>query len=444
MARVCLNIDSGPERKGQLLSVTDPTTDLTIEHTTREVSQDDIANFASIMKIEYQNPDLKSISPAKFGTILEDVSKITIYDNVPNTRYPSGCSYDFEYSRKSRKDCGLPMNFDYGSVHYMVQTTLPVSVSKRSIASALAAVQHESHGLGSGHPGITADRAFLDQLDLASCADIEDDVIKTPYYDEWKAKGRIDTDHWCPVLREDGFIGIFRDDSSAATALEDSSGVVKYYIVAHNALAYFACDQLRVLVETNVKKWTWQEWKNSAEVRRATEFSTIIAKTVCERMLVALEALETVHTTTQSGAPLSYKSSAASDKPTGSSSNKAFPLKQAKPPLITTYNVLNPDPLRYQTRTISYDSGVVRSSHWSKDGTLTWVTPSHACKERFVWMKNLKCENGHWSTKIDRCKNDVVIPAIADDTAVDDICNRLNKMPECTLQRVDLTSIDSY
>jgi len=442
MARVCLNIDAGPERKGQLLSITDPTTDLTIEHTTRFVSQNDIANFASIMKIEYQNPDLKSISPAKFGTILEDVSKITVYENLPNTRYPSGCSYDFECSRKPRKDCGLPTNFDYGSVHYMVQTALPVSVSKQSIAAALAAVQHESRGLGAGHPGITSDRAFLDQLDLASCADIEDDVIKTPYYDDWKVRGRIDTDHWCPVLREDGFVGIFRDDSSAAAALEDLSGVVKYYIVAHNALAYFACDQLRVLVETNVKDWTWQEWKNSAEVRRATEFSTIIAKTVCDRVLVALEALETVGLQK----PLSYKSSAASEKSTGSSTNRAFPLKQTKPPLITTYNVLNPDPLKFQPHTISYDSGVVRSSHWSKDGTLTQMkaTASHACNERFVWMKNVKCENGHWSTKIDRCKNDVVIAAIADDAAVDEICNRLNKMPEFTLQRVDLVSIGSY
>ena len=395
------------------------------------------------MKIEYQNTDIKPISPGKFGMILEDVSKITVYENLPNTRYPSGCAYDFEYSRKPRKGGGLPMNFDYGSVHYMVQTTLPVTVSKQSIASALAAVQNESRGLGDGHPGITADRAFLDQLDRASCADIEDDVIRTPYYDDWKVKGRIDTDHWCPVLREDGFIGIFRDDSSAATALEDLSGVVKYYIVAHNALAYFACDQLRVLVETNVKDWTWQEWKNSAEVRRATELSTIVAKTVCDRMLVALEALETLHATNQSMSPLSYKSSDATEKPTGPSSNRAFPLKQAKPPLITTYNVLNPDPLKFQPRTNSYDSGVVRSSHWSKDGTLMRVTPSHASQERFVWIKNLKCENGHWSTKIDRCKRDVIIPAIADDTAVDEICNRLNKMSECTLQRVDLITIES-
>jgi len=73
IVRVCLNIDSDPDRKGQVLSITDPTTDLTIEYKTKFVSENDIANYASEMKIEYQNPELSFISPAFFGGILEDV-----------------------------------------------------------------------------------------------------------------------------------------------------------------------------------------------------------------------------------------------------------------------------------------------------------------------------------------------------------------------------------
>ena len=59
MIRVCLNIDSDPGRKGQVLSVTDPTSDLTLEYKTKLVSQKEFANYASEMKIEYQNPDFK-------------------------------------------------------------------------------------------------------------------------------------------------------------------------------------------------------------------------------------------------------------------------------------------------------------------------------------------------------------------------------------------------
>jgi len=94
MIRVCLNIDSDPGRKGQVLSVTDPTSDLTLEYKTKFVSQNDVANYASEMKVEYQNPDLRFISPAFFGAILTDVSKITVCANAPIVRYPSGCSYE--------------------------------------------------------------------------------------------------------------------------------------------------------------------------------------------------------------------------------------------------------------------------------------------------------------------------------------------------------------
>jgi hypothetical protein len=61
MIRVCLNIDSDPERKGQVLSVTDPATDQTLEYKTKFVSQSDISKYASEMKIEYQNPRLNFI-----------------------------------------------------------------------------------------------------------------------------------------------------------------------------------------------------------------------------------------------------------------------------------------------------------------------------------------------------------------------------------------------
>lgn len=495
IVRVCLNIDSDPDRKGQVLSITDPTTDLTIEYKTKFVSENDIANYASEMKIEYQNPDLSFISPAFFGGILEDVSKITVCANLPKMRYPSGCAYDFDNLRKPKLGCGLPLNFDYGSVFYMVQATLPVGVSEQSISRALAEVRSVSYGEGFGHPGITTDRTFLAELDRASCNEIEDDVIKTPYYDGWKDKAHIDPDHWFPVLREDGFLGIFRDDSRAASTQEDTSGVVKYHIIAHNALAYFACDQLRVLIETNAKNWTWEDWKNSVEVKRTTEFSTLVAKAVCDRMLVALDALEyprsasealessrargcardsgsMVSSTTPgalsalratrtsrapgaSGAPgvsaasgASTASGGLSDTGTSGSSGKVtavpgsrYSLKQTKAPLITTFNILNPDPLKIDTNRISYDADIVRSSNWSKEGILTRVIDTEAEYKRFVWIKNLKCENGYWTTKIDKCKNDVLIPATADDDTVDDICSRLKKLPEFTLHRVDLVSL---
>jgi hypothetical protein len=305
------------------------------------------------------------------------------------------------------------MNFDYGSVFYMVQTTLPASVSQSRIASAVAAERAVSNGDGFGHPGITTDRAFLQQLDRASCSAIEDDVIRTPYFDEWRSCGG-DASPWFPVLREDGFVGVFRDDSDAATVLEHASGTAKYYIIVCNALPYFACDQLRVLIETNTKNWTWEQWKTSAEVKRATELPTVVAKTVCDRMLAALDALVM-------------------------DVEERSPLKQTKRPLVTVFNVFNPDPLKIDSSTISYDAGVARSSCWSKEGTLTRVIDAGAM--HFVWIKNLKCENGNWTTRIDRCKHDVLIPAEAEDTVVDKICNRLANMPEFAMQRVDLVSL---
>ena len=339
------------------------------------------------------------------------------------------------------------MNFDYSSVYYMVQTTLPLSVDRRSILEALEAVRDVSLGDGYGHPGITSERAFLAQLDRASCDEVKDDVINVPYYDSWREGGVVDHAQWFPVLREDGFVGIFRDESDAATALEHDSGVAKYFIVALNALAYFVCDQLRVLVETNAKNWTWEQWKNSAEVKRATEFSVIVAKTVCERVNVALDALEkgAALDVTSLRAPEPPSPSGRGGRPMSMQARKATsgprsPLKQSKPPLITTFNIFNPDPLRLDTDTISYDSGVVRSSCWSKDGTLTRVTDADT--DRFVWIKNMKCENGHWATKVDRRKRDVLIAAAADGSAVDDICSRLTDMPEFDMKRVDLVSIE--
>ena len=353
MIRVCLNIDSDPGRKGQVLSVTDPTSDLTLEYKTKLVSQKEFANYASEMKIEYQNPDLRFISPAFFGAILTDASKITVCANAPILRYPSGCSYDFEYSRKPQIGCGLPMNFDYGAVFYMTQTSLPASISHLSIMGALAQVRRESCREGFGHPGITSDGVFMEQLVKASCTEIEDDVLKTPYYDEWKLGRRIDPEHWSPVLREDGFIGIFRDDSDAALKQEQISGVAKYYIVAYNALAYFACDQLRVLLETNAKDWTWEEWKNSTEVRRAGELSSLVAATVCERMMIALDALEDVHD--GGGVPVPYKKSGRSARPVSKLMPCKHTLKQTKPPLITTFNIFNADPLKIDPGTISFE-----------------------------------------------------------------------------------------
>ena len=193
----------------------------------------------------------------------------------------------------------------------------------------------------------------MEQLVKASCTEIEDDVVKTPYYDEWKLGRRIDPEHWSPVLREDGFIGIFRDDSDAALTQEQISGVAKYYIVAYNALAYFACDQLRVLLETNAKDWTWEEWKNSTEVRRAGELSSLVAATVCERMMVALYALEEVHD--GGGVPVPYKKSGRSARPVSKLMPCKHTLKQTKPPLITTFNIFNADPLKIDPGTISFE-----------------------------------------------------------------------------------------
>jgi hypothetical protein len=433
-----------------VLSVTDLKTDLTLDYKTKFVSQSDEEMHAAEMKIEYQEKSLNKISPACFGAVLANVTKITVFADIPKMRYPSGCAYDFHHSRKPQQGCGLPMNFDYGSVYYMVQMSLPSRVIKQDIIKALAQVRQASKSHGHGHPGITTESNFLQQLEQASCKDIKDDVLTEPYYDDWRVGRNISETHWCPVLREDGFVCVYQDDSDAAIDQEQITGYSKYYIIVHNALAYFACDQLRVLIEANSKGWTWAQWKASAEVRRATELPTVVAKTVCDRVVASLETLNLEPSNQpkmydDASVPVSHlvtpPSAYSARRAARSQVREQVPIKQGKLPVIVTYNIINPDSLRIDTNTISYDAGVVRSSAWSKEGTLTHI--SNTDDDRFVWMKNLKCENGHWATKIDKKKYDVLIPSSVDDTSLDEICTKLKRLPEFTLQRIDLISIES-
>jgi len=387
MAQICVNID----QNGTLLSITDTTTGLALEFETKIVPECEMDLHASEMKVEYQNDTVNKFSPAYFGAILADVNKITVCGNAPKPRFPSACAYEFGHNRFPQPGCGLPLNFDYCSVYYMVQTRLPNTRTAESVSNALAGAQAACRGDGYGHPGITADPEFLKALKEASCDAIEDDVLAHPFYHTWRAD-------WNPMLREDGFVGVYCADHVTESEIADK--VINYYVIVHNALAFFACDQLRVLIETNAKQWSWTQWKQSEEVARAAEFSIAGAEAVCARVVQALEA------------------------------------KTVGAPVVTTFNIINPDITRLADETVSYDAGVVRSSAWNKNGSLVSVVGTG--NTHFVLLKNARFETGSWFTKENNTKLDVLTPANTDADTVNQLCTRF-KM----LKRTDLLHIDS-
>lgn len=254
-----------------------------------------------------------------------------------------------------------------------------VEVGKTSITKIIKIMKQERKRAkkndGFGHPGISSDEFILQTLDAHCCKNVQDDVLRVPYYDEWRTpkKGSSTTtyneDLWRPILREDGHVGLFKSEQN------------DYFVIVSNALPYFVCDQLRVISETNPKQMTWNEWRNSPEIKRATELSEITAHAICDRVISKIELI-----------------------------NHGF-KRTNKKTIFSMFNIIAPamghsEQGKESEEVVAYDSGVIRSSLWSPNGTLICAGQ----REHFMWLKNIMSTSGKWMETVGGQQQDYIMP----------------------------------
>jgi len=389
MNRICLLID----RQGKVLSVREEGSDKLLEYKVRIVSDAEVRLYDMDSKINYVDSKLHFISPRCFGEILYEAQSIHVTENESMIRFPSACSYMFPAQSGPGGGCGLPMNFDYGKVFHMQQ----VDVGDASPHDLSEVLNHERTRCdrleGYGHPGVTNNSGFLETLVGESCAEISDDILSVPYCDGWREK-------WYPVLREDGYVGVFRS--------EDHNGNVEHFVIVSTAAPFFVCDQIRALVEKNHVQWTWETWRTSAELKRAADMSLEAAKIICARVVAAMHKLG-----------VTFK---------------------GKKTVTSQFNMLLSEAT--DKSSVVYDSGVIRSSQWSAQGALVSVGKNH---EEFSWFRNqLSQQKGSWTHVLPGNRSTpALMPAhVADDDALETVRKRLACLRGVNLKVTKLENIE--
>jgi hypothetical protein len=275
---ICLYIDSRPESKGELLLVTDEMTGEILNYKIKMVTANETSGFTTESKISYKNQidqNQNPVIPNYFGEFISDAKSIAVYGVSSKTRYLTSCSYALKTT--PTKNLGLPMNFDYAASRQMTSVELVKGWCMQKVIKSLQDARLASdHSMGYGFPGITNQESYMKVLRDASCDQIDDDVIKVPFYDVFSDNLR---KKWKPTLREDGSVGIYRG----------GLGTGGLYIIVENALPYFFCDQMRVLFEKNPNDLTWEQWIQSDELKRAVRLSIETANQVTQRVIKELK-----------------------------------------------------------------------------------------------------------------------------------------------------------
>jgi hypothetical protein len=385
------------DRQGKVLSVREENTDRLLEYTVQIVSEDKIFLYDMESKIRYVEPEIKFISPLSFGEVLSESKCIYVVGNERKIRFPSSCAYSFFRDRiPMTVSSSIPMNFDYASVYHMVQ----IDIGDAKVEDLIDLIRQEKvANRGYGHPGISTDKEFLDTLKEESCTVIKDDVLQVPFYEGWRpkrtdasrngsnnvtARKLIDTDLWSPVLREDGNAGLFVGNNK------------DYYLIISNALPFFVCDQIRLIFSRNTKRWTWKQWANSTEIKRASELSEIAAEFICGRILHEMKALG---------------------------------VKRGSKTVTSVFNVMSQDTSNEDIDTVEYDSGIIRSGSWGAQGALLRIGEKF---QKFAWMRNQL--QGSWFQSVGGKRVPVLLPTQLDD---EDELMRLRKK----LERKNITGL---
>ena len=260
---------------GRLLDATDEMTGEAVPYGTRKVDGRERRERSDAKKIIFERETDRETYPLLarfFGNFLCAAQEIRVHAVGASGRFPTACSYRFP-SKSSRTR--IPAGFDYATCRLAVS----VSVEAGRLAEAANVVRRIASERraenGHGHPGLTRDAAELDALRKRAWDDVDDDVVTTPYREDYAGD-------WFPVLREDGRVGLYA-----------SADEKKTYVVVDNALPHFACDQLRVLFADNPAGRTWEGWTSrgsgcSKILDRAIELSGRVADAIASRAVEAL------------------------------------------------------------------------------------------------------------------------------------------------------------
>jgi hypothetical protein len=269
-----LNVDSA----GNVLSVVNSTTGKSYTYEAKLLSEAEILDQRTAKKLVYHtatNVPLESmLSPRAFGDALEGLSKVTVFSDRLGYRYPSACLYELPAAKAPRAH-GLPMNFDYAELYYMREIEVDglENSDNTELLSRLVEARKQCYDNGYGHPGLTNVASLLKTLADEACHTIAEDVLAHPYHAPSEATP------WRHTLREDGFVGLYR--------LRDAPK--RLFVLVHNALPFWFCDQIRVVIEKNPDQWNWLQWTQSDELANARKLSEVTAEEIAKRVVESIK-----------------------------------------------------------------------------------------------------------------------------------------------------------
>lgn len=336
-----------------MLRVTNQKSGEILEYDIEHSTENDLKRFETASKIRFLNgSDLnqrtRHHATVYFTKMLGSAKRIDVYGRYVRRRFPSTCSYKFERTRVPTDGCDPPFNFDYGVTRVIVPLrTIATNTDQLRRAIETLRKQNTDEEQARGFPGVTDRPSFVKFLKSKMCPHVEDDVVGTPFYQEYERE-------WYPTLRNDGHVGVF-------VSIKNKR---RMFLVAESALPYFVCDQMILLVKENPEKWSWGEWVNSEETKRLDALSKQTVKVVGERVMDELVR-------------------------TGTAEEAEDRVNSEK--LTMACNTLCLDE---EEPTVSYDAELIRPSDWVKKSALVKIFAEKEQECGYALLKNKDCGGG--------------------------------------------------
>lgn len=336
-----------------MLRVTNQKSGEILEYDIEHSSESDLKRFETASKIRFLNGSdfderTRHNATVYFTKMLGSAKRIDVYGTYVHRRFPSTCSYKFEIGRIPSDGCDPPFNFDYGVTRAIVPLRA-VATNTDPLCDLMRKLRNNEtdEDIASGFPGVTDRPSFLKFLKSKMCPHVKDDVVGTPFYEEYERE-------WYPTLRNDGHVGVF-------VSIKNKR---RLFLVAESALPYFVCDQMILLVKENPEKWSWGEWMKAEETKRLDALSKKTVTMVTERVMAGLAE-------------------------TGTAEEAEDRVNTEK--LTMACNRLCLDK---EEPTVSYDAELIRPSDWVKKSALVKIFAEKEQECGYALLKNKDCGGG--------------------------------------------------